>query len=104
MRSLIFFVPYDTVFAWYDVLPPNSISSWGDIEHKFHEHFSRKYELELVDLATLWQGQDESVNDYFQRFQDTRNWWFQIYVADKQLAGLAFNGLHSYLKEKLYGT
>jgi hypothetical protein len=30
----------DTVFAWYALLPPNSIYSWRDLEHKFHEHFS----------------------------------------------------------------
>jgi hypothetical protein len=33
-------------------------------------------------------------------FRDTRNRCFQIHVVDKQLAGLAFNGICSYLKEK----
>jgi hypothetical protein len=33
-------------------LPPNSNSSWNDLEDKFHEHFFfGEYELELVDLS-----------------------------------------------------
>jgi hypothetical protein len=36
-------------------------------------------------------------------FQDTRNRCFQIHLAEKQLAGLAFNGLRYYLKERLEG-
>jgi hypothetical protein len=66
-----------TAFAWYATLPPNSILSWGDLEQKFHDHFfSDDYEL-----------------DHF----------FQIHLAEKQLAGLAFNGLRYYLKERLEG-
>jgi hypothetical protein len=29
--------------------------------------------LDLVDLVSLRQTKDESVNDYIQRFRDTRN-------------------------------
>jgi hypothetical protein len=55
-----------TAFAWYATLPPNSILSWGDLEQKIHDHFfSRDYELDLVSLR---QAKDESVNDYIQRF------------------------------------
>jgi hypothetical protein len=84
-----------TTFAWYATLPPNSISSWGGgLEQKFHDHFfSGDYELDLVDLVALWQGKDESVNEYIRRFRYTRNRCFQIHLAEKQLAGLAFNGL-----------
>jgi hypothetical protein len=57
----------------------------------------------LVDLVALRQGKDESVNDYIRRLRDTRNRCFQIQLAEKQLAGLAFNGLQYYLKEKLEG-
>jgi hypothetical protein len=61
-------------FAWYAMLPPNSILSWGDLEQKFHDHFfSGDYELDLVDLVGMRQAKDESVNDYIQRFWDTRN-------------------------------
>jgi hypothetical protein len=83
-------------------LPPNSINSWNDLESKFHEHFfSREYELGLADLALVRQRREESINDYIWRFWDTRNRCFQIQVADKKLVGLAFNGLLSYLRDKL---
>jgi hypothetical protein len=93
-----------TAFAWYTTLPPNSVVSWGDLEQKFHDlFFSGDYELDLVDLVALRQAKDESVNDYIRRFQDTRNRCFQIHLVEKQLAGLAFNGLRYYLKERLEG-
>jgi hypothetical protein len=76
----------------------------GDLEQKFHGHFfSGDYELDLIDLVALRQGKDESVNEYIRRFRDTRNRCFQIHLAEKQLAGLAFNGPRYYLKEKLEG-
>jgi hypothetical protein len=65
--------------------------------------FSGEYELDLVDLAALRQGWDDSVNHYIHRFRDTRNQCFQIHIVDKQLAGLDFNGMRSYLKERLEG-
>jgi hypothetical protein len=74
----------------------------GDLEQKFHDHFFYgDYELDLVDLVTLRQANDESVNDYIRRFRDTRNRCFQIHLAEKQLVGLAFNDLRYYLKERL---
>jgi hypothetical protein len=94
----------ETAFAWYTTLPPNSILSWGDLEQKFYDHFFfGGYELDLVDLVALRQAKYESVNDYIRRFRDTRNRCFQIHLAEKQLAGLAFNGLRYYLKERLEG-
>jgi hypothetical protein len=93
-----------TTFTWYATLPPNSILSRGDLEQKFHEHFfSGDYELDLVDLVALRHEKVESVSDYIRRFWDTRNRCFQIHLTDKQLAGIAFDGLHYYLKEKLEG-
>jgi hypothetical protein len=86
----------DTAFAWYAALPPNSINSWEELEQKFHEHFSGEHELELADLASIRQGPEESVNDYIWRFRDARNQCFQIHVVEKQLKGLAFNGLWPY--------
>jgi hypothetical protein len=94
-----------TAFAWYAALPPNSINFWNDLGRKFHEQFfSEEYKLGLADLASVRQGREELVNDYIRRFRDTRNRCFQILVADKELAGLAFNGLLSYLRDKLDGT
>jgi hypothetical protein len=76
----------------------------GRLRTKNHEYFfSGDYELDLVDLVALRQEKDESVNDYIRRFRDTRNRCFQIYLTDKQLAGIAFDGLRYYLKEKLEG-
>jgi hypothetical protein len=50
-------------------LTPNSIDSWNDLEHKFHKHFySRDYKTYLADLTSLRLGDEESVNDYLQRF------------------------------------
>jgi hypothetical protein len=94
-----------TAFAWYTALPPNSINSLNELESKFHEHFFvGEYELGLADLASVRQGREESVNDYIMRFRDTRNRCFRIHVVDKELAGLAFNGLLSYSRDKLDGT
>jgi hypothetical protein len=94
-----------TTFAWYAALPPNSINSWNELESKFHEHFfAGEYELGQADLASVHQGREESVNDCIRRFWDTRNRCFRIHVADKELAGLAFNVLLSYLRDKLDGT
>jgi hypothetical protein len=77
----------------------------GDLEQKFHDHFfSGDYELDLVDLVAPRQGKDESVNEYIRRLHDTRNRCFQIHLTEKQLAGLAFNGLRYYLKERLEGV
>jgi hypothetical protein len=91
-------------FTWYATLPPNSILSWGDLEQKFHDYFFfGDYELDLVDLAALRQGKYESVNECIRRFRDTKNRCFQIHLAEKQLAWLAFNGLRYYLKEILEG-
>jgi hypothetical protein len=88
-----------TAFTWYATLPPNSILSWGDLKQNFHDHFfSGDYELDLVNLVALRRGKDELVNDYIRRFRDTRNQCFQIHLAEKQLAGLAFDGLRYYLK------
>jgi hypothetical protein len=28
-----------TAFAWFSWLAPNSIDSWDQLEHKFHDHF-----------------------------------------------------------------
>ena len=40
---------------------------------------------------------DESVNDYIRRFWDTKNWCFNVNLAEKDLA---FSGMHSHTKEK----
>ena len=46
---------------------------------------------------------DEPSSDYFKRFKEIKNRCFSLTISEKDLADLVFNGLHSYLKEKLEG-
>jgi hypothetical protein len=63
-----------TNFSWFSSLSPNSIDSWEQLDHKFHDHFySPENELKLLDLTSIRQGCDESVNKYIRRFRDTKN-------------------------------
>ena len=62
-----------TAFSWFSSLAPNSISSWEQLEQKFHDHFfSGNYELKLSNLTSVKQIRDESVNDYIRRFRDKK--------------------------------
>jgi hypothetical protein len=91
-------------FSWVSSLSPNYIDSWEQLERKFHDHFySPKNELKLLDLTLVRQGCDESVNDYIRRFRDTKNSCFNLTISEKDMADLDFNGLHSYLREKIDG-
>jgi hypothetical protein len=54
-------------------------------------------------LTSVKQQCDESVVDYIKIFSETKNRCFNVFIAKKDLADLALNGLHSYLKEKLEG-
>ena len=63
-----------TVFSWFSALSSNSIHTWSQLEHKFHEHFySGDNELRLSHLTSVRQKSDESVADYVRRFRDTKN-------------------------------
>jgi hypothetical protein len=63
-----------TTFSWFSCLSPNSIDSWKQLEHKFHDHFySPENELKLLDLISVRQSRNESVNDYIRIFRDTKN-------------------------------
>ena len=76
--------------------------NWNLLECKFHDHFfSGETEVRLLDLTSVKQNRDESVLDYFQRFKALKNRCFNSSHSEKDLADLAFNGLRSYLKEKL---
>ena len=80
-------------------MAPDSINSWFDLEKKFHEHFfSGSNELKLSDLTSVKQQHDGSIVDYFIRFRDTK---FNVFITEKDLADLAYNGLRSHFKEKL---
>jgi hypothetical protein len=46
-----------SAFQWFTSLPPQSVSTWRDLEQKFHAHyFSGSTEKKLIDLTTLKQS------------------------------------------------
>ena len=49
------------------------------------------------------QKHDESVSDYIKRFRNTRNRCYSLAITERDMADLVFNGLRTYLKEKLDG-
>ena len=74
------------------------------MEHKFHDRFYNGHnEAKLSELASVGQGQDDPASDYIQRFKDIKNRCFNLTVSEKELADLAFDSLHSYLKKELEG-
>jgi hypothetical protein len=91
-------------FSWFSALPPDSILTSAHLEQRFHDHFySRENELKLSHLTSVKQQHDEFIVDYIKRFRDTKNRCFSLTISDKDLTDLAFNGLRSYVKEKLEG-
>ena len=72
------------------------------MERKFLDHFfSGETEAKLLNLTSIKQGRDEPALDYFKRFKEIKNRCFSLSISEKDLADLVFNGLRSYLKEKL---
>jgi hypothetical protein len=91
-------------FSWFSALPPGSILTWAHLEQRFHDHFySEENELKFSHLISVKQQHDRSIVDYNKRFRDTKNRCFSLTISDKDLVDLVFNGLHSYVKEKLEG-
>ena len=70
---------------------------------KLKEDLAGHNEAKLSDLTSVRQGRDGTVLDYFQRFKAIKNRCFNLTISEKDLADLAYNGLCSYLKEKLEG-
>jgi hypothetical protein len=54
-------------------------------------------------LTSVSQTRDESVLDYFKRFKEIKNRCFNLTISEKDVADLAFQGMRSYLREKLEG-
>ena len=93
-----------TAFTWFSSLAPNSISSWVQLEQRFHEYFySGETELRLSDLTMVRQKYNEPVHDYIRRFRDVKNRCYSLTIAEKDLADLAFSGLLDHIKDKLEG-
>jgi hypothetical protein len=91
-------------FNCFTSLSPNSIDSWASLLQKFHDYFyNREVELRLSDLTSLRQKYTETIFDYLKRFRGVRNSCYNLTIAEKDLADLAFAGLTPYLKDKLDG-
>ncbi len=60
-------------------------------------------EAKLANLTLVRQTHDESVSDYIKRFKENKNQCFNLTISEKDLADLAFQGMRSYLREKLDG-
>jgi hypothetical protein len=89
-------------FTWFTSLAPNSILTWAQLEHKFYEYFySNDTEFRLSHLTTIKQKHNEPITDYITRFRDTRNWYLNLNIFDKDLTDLAYSGLSSHLRKKL---
>jgi hypothetical protein len=91
-----------TAFTWFASLAPNSIFTWAQLEQKLHEYFySGDTELRLSNLTAIKQKHNYSATKYIRGFRETRNWYFNLNISNKDLADLAYSGLTSYLKDKL---
>jgi hypothetical protein len=89
---------------WFTFLPPNSIDSWVSLEQKFHDYFyNGEVELRLSDLTSLRQKYTETISNYLRWLREVRNWCYNLTIAEKGLANLAFVGLTPYLRDKLDG-
>jgi hypothetical protein len=74
------------------------------LEQKFHDYFyNGEVELMLSDLMTLRQKYTETISDYLRWFREVRNRCYNLTIAEKVLADLAFASLTPYLKDKLHG-
>jgi hypothetical protein len=72
------------------------------LEHKFHDYFyNGEVELRLSDLTSLRQKYTETISDYLRWFREVRNQSYNLTIAEKDLADLAFAGLMPYLRDKL---
>nr|XP_025877531.1 uncharacterized protein LOC107279274 [Oryza sativa Japonica Group]ABA94831.1 retrotransposon protein, putative, unclassified [Oryza sativa Japonica Group] len=92
-----------SVFTWFLSLPPNSIRGWVDLEKQFHEYFfARIDELKLSDLLLVKQQEGESAMEYIKRFRNIRSRCYSLSLSDEQLADLAFQGLSTPIKDRLF--
>ena len=92
LRIRLFSLPLTgTAFSLFSSLAPNSIQSWNQLKHKFHDRFyNGDHEAKLSDLISVRQGQDESASEYFRRFKDIKNPCFNLTVFEKRLGRFGF--------------
>jgi hypothetical protein len=91
-------------FQWFTSLPPQSVSTWRELERKFHAHyFSGTTEKKLIDLATLKQRHSETPLEFLRRFREIKGMFFSLNLPDDQLADMAVAGMLPAVREKLFG-
>jgi hypothetical protein len=83
---------------WFTSLPPILIDSWVSLEQKFHDYFYiGEVEQRLSDLTSLRQKYTETISECLRWFREVRNRCYNLTIAEKDLADLAFAGLIPYL-------
>jgi hypothetical protein len=91
-------------FQWFTSLPPQSVSTWRELERKFHAHyFSGSTEKKLIDLTTLKQRHNETPLEFLRRFREVKGMCFSLNLPDDQLADMAVAGMLPAVREKLFG-
>jgi hypothetical protein len=56
---------FGSAFAWFTLLPSNSIFTWVDLEKKFYKYFYTGInEVTIIDLAALKQRMGETISSY----------------------------------------
>ena len=75
--------------AWFNRLPPSSISSFKELSIAFVSHFIgvRTYRKPSYHLLTIKQGSQESLRSYVQRFNAES---LKVDISDKKFAITAF--------------
>ena len=75
--------------AWFNRIPPSSISSFRELSIAFVSHFigARTYRKPSYHLLTIKQGSQESLKSYVQRFNAKS---LNIDIPDEKLAITAF--------------
>jgi hypothetical protein len=74
------------------------------LEQKFHDYFyNGELEHRLSYLTSWRQKYTESISDYLRQFREVRNRCYNLTIAEKDLADLAFVGMTLYLRDKLEG-
>jgi hypothetical protein len=91
-------------FQWFSSLPPKSVSTWRELERKFHAHyFSGSTEKKLIDLTNLKQRHNETPLEFLRRFREVKGMCFSLNLPDDQLADMAVAGMLPAIREKLFG-
>ena len=75
--------------AWFNIIPPSSISSFRELSIAFVSHFigARTYRKPSYHLLTVKQGSQESLKSYVQRFNAES---LKIDIPDEKFAITAF--------------